>query len=111
MIGLPSWSFIVGNHVLADSISFTFVMLPLHVMVANICPHRIEATFYALFTSFGNISMAVSGIFGGYLMQVFEVKTGQYELIWVLVVIGGVTHLLPILFLSLILTDRGYCPS
>ena len=89
MIGLPSWSFIVGNHVLADSISFTFVMLPLHVMVANICPHGIEAAFYALFTSIGNISMAVSGIFGGYLMQVFEVKTGQYELIWVLVVVGG----------------------
>ena len=102
VIGVPSWSFIVGDQLLGTAIGFTLVMLPLLVMSAKICPHGIEATFYAMFTSIANLSFALSGVLGGYLTQVFDVKTGQYQLIWVLIVIGAATHLLPLMFLSLI---------
>lgn len=100
--GVPAWTFVVGEDVFGSTIGFTFEMLPLLVMSAKICPFGIEATFYALFTSVSNIGFAISGMFGGFLIQVLDVKTGQYELMWVLVVIKAFSYLIPLMFLSLL---------
>ena len=101
VIGVPSWSFIIGEQVLGYSIHYALIMMPVLVMSANICPHGIEATFYALFTSVANLSSAFSGILGGYLTWAFGVKSGNYELMWVLMVIAALSHLVPLMFLSL----------
>ena len=107
VINIPAWAFVTGNEVFADTIYFTFNSLPLLVLSAKICPVGVEATFYALFTSVANISDSLSGIFGGFLISIFDVKTGQYELIWLLILIQCFTKFIPLLFLSLLPSEEN----
>ena len=101
-IHIPAWAFVAGEDVFGTTIGFTFKMLPLLVLSAKICPIGVEGTFYALFTSVANISFSLSGIFGGFLISIFDVKTGQYELIWLLILIQCFTKAIPLCFLSLL---------
>ncbi|OMJ81710.1 hypothetical protein SteCoe_17760 [Stentor coeruleus] len=101
-LGLPSWVFAISGDVLNEVVSFTFRAMPLLVMSAKICPVGIEGTFYAFFMSVINISFEISGFIGGLLVQLFKVKTGSYDLFWLLVVIQISSQLIPLLFLKLI---------
>lgn len=98
----PASVFAIGEDVIGSTVHFTFKTLPLLVLSAKICPIGNEATFYSIFTSVGNISFALSGLFGSFLIYAFDVKTGQYELTWVLIIIQCVTKLIPLLFLNLL---------
>ena len=95
-------TFAIGEDVIGSTVHFTFKTLPLLVLSAKICPIGNEATFYSIFTSVGNISFALSGLFGSFLIYAFDVKTGQYELTWILIIIQCVTKLIPLLFLNLL---------
>lgn len=101
-LGLPSWTFVLFGDILGGVVSFTFKSMPLLVMNAKICPVGIEGTFYALFTSVTNLSYSISGFFGGFLVEAFDIKTGNYELFWLLVCIQIFSQLIPLVFLKLL---------
>ena len=98
VINVPAWAYVYWDEAFTDIIWFIFNSLPLLVLSAKICPVGVEATFFALITSIDSFS----GIFGGFLISTFDVKTGQYELFWVLILIQCFTKFIPLLFLSLL---------
>ena len=106
IIGVPGWSFVLGGEIIGSMVDLCFTSMPLLVMGAKICPVGVEATFFSLFTSVFNIGGAFSGITGGYLMELFDVKTGHYDLFWLLIVIQIITKFVPLLFIKLLPLNR-----
>lgn len=101
-VGMPGWSFVLGGEIIGSMVDLCFTSMPLLVMGAKICPVKIEATFFSLFTSVFNIGGAFSGLIGGYLIELFDVKTQQYDAFWLLIVIQICTKFIPLIFLRLL---------
>jgi MFS family permease len=102
VLGVPGWTFVLGGEIAGTIIDFCFISMPILVLGAHICPKGIEGTFFSLFTSVYNIGGSISGVFGGYLIEVFDVKTGDYSIFWLLVVIQIFFKLIPLFFLKLL---------
>lgn len=109
--GLPGWTLVMGAEILGSIVDFCFISMPILVLGAQICPKGIEGTFFSMFTSVYNIGGYLSGLFGGYLTQVLDIKSGDYSLFWLLVFIQILCKLIPICFLELLPLHKAENPE
>jgi len=102
LISIPPQVFALGGDTVTVMVQFTFNVMPLFVLYSKLCPEGCEATLFALFASVSNVSIAFSVMFGGLLTDWFGIETGQYRLIWVLMILKSVTKLFPLPLLTLL---------
>lgn len=76
---LPDELFYAGSAYIAASISGAFILFPSLVIAAQLCPHNLEATMYALVSSVSNFGGYTSELFGSALTQLVVPIPGQYE--------------------------------
>ena len=110
-VGVPGWTLVMGAEVFGSIIDFCFISMPMLVLGAQICPKGIEGTFFSMFTSVYNIGGYLSGLFGGYITRVFDIKSGDYSLFWLLVMIQILCKLIPICFLELLPLHKSENPE
>ncbi|KAJ3120221.1 hypothetical protein HK100_012896 [Physocladia obscura] len=60
--------FMIGSQTVINTL-YSFQGMPFFVLAAQLCPHDIEATFYATMMSIGNIGGNIGTMFGGYLLE------------------------------------------
>ena len=103
--GIPDMALIIFTDTVSEIVSQCFVFLPMSVIMAKICPKRIEATSFALLAGVSNFRGTVRSWIGSWVNEkwvgVTESDMSHY---WVLVTIGVVCSFLPLLFLWLIPT-------
>ncbi len=101
--GIPDISLILFTEAVSDVTSQCFIGLPFAVLIAKICPKRVEATSYAMLASIISLRHTIRAWIGTYVNDTF-VGVTQKDLshYWVLCVIGFVCAFIPLLFLWLI---------
>ena len=106
--GIPDMALIIFTDTVSEIVSQCFVFLPMSVIMAKICPKRIEATSFALLAGVSNFRGTVRGWMGSFINEkwvgVTQADLSQY---WVLVTIGFCCSFLPLLFLWMIPSRRS----
>lgn len=105
--GIPDMALIIFTDTVSEIVSQCFVFLPMSVIMAKICPKRIEATSYALLAGVSNFRGTLRSWIGSWVndkwVGVTESDLSKY---WVLVTIGFACSFLPLIFLWLIPTRK-----
>ena len=105
--GIPDMALIIFTDTVSDIISQCFVFLPMSIIMAKICPKRIEATSFALLAGISNFRGTIRSWMGAWINKawvgVTEKDLSRY---WVLVTISFVCSFLCLLFLHLIPTRK-----
>ena len=105
--GIPDLSLIIFSETFGEIVSQCFTFLPFAVLIAKICPKRIEATAYALFASFINLRSPMRAFIGSKVNDIFvgvtEEDLGNYKH---LVLINFFCGFIPLAFLWLIPTRK-----
>ena len=66
IMGLPAWFVLMFGEVSHDAMS-QLKSMPLLVLVAQVCPAKIEGTLFAFIMGMNNTGSSYSGYFGGWL--------------------------------------------
>ena len=105
--GIPDIMLIIGEESVAGVFSQCLTMLPMSVLIAKLCPKRIEATSYALMAGIANLRLILRKLIGTAINDKFVgVSKDDLSNYWVLVAIQTVCSLLPLIFLWLIPTRK-----
>ena len=98
---------IIFSGTVADSFKQCLVVLPFTVLMAKICPKRIEATSFAVLAGIANFRNTLQGWIGSAINEKFVgVTKDDLSKFWILVTINFVCSFLPLLFLWLIPTKQ-----
>ncbi|MEM7553161.1 MAG: folate/biopterin family MFS transporter [Cyanobacteria bacterium P01_A01_bin.84] len=89
---------------LGDSLVLTVMgqiaYMPVLVLAARLCPPGVEATLFALLMSVSNLAGLVSHELGALLMHLLKVTETNFDNLWLLVTITGLSTLLPLPFIN-----------
>lgn len=70
------------------------------------CPKGAEATVFALLTALGNFGSSISSYFGAFVLQYFDIRTGHFDNLVLVILIKSCSRVLPILLIPF-LVPRG----
>ena len=105
--GIPDLFLLIFCDVVQDIISMCFVFMPMSVLMAKICPKRIEATSFALLAGVSNFRGTIRGRIGTWINDAFVgVSREDLSDYYILVTIGFFCSFIPLLFLRLIPTRK-----
>ncbi|MEM7726276.1 MAG: folate/biopterin family MFS transporter [Cyanobacteria bacterium P01_A01_bin.45] len=89
---------------LGDSLVLTVMgqiaYMPVLVLAARLCPPGVEATLFALLMSVSNLAGLISHELGALLMHLLKVTETNFDNLWLLVTITGLSTLLPLPFIN-----------
>lgn len=77
------------------------------VLAASLAPKGLEGSFFALFSSIMNCGFIISSILGSFITQIFQIDTGNYNQLWILLLIRVVLTLLSIPLVNLLPTESS----
>ena len=73
--------------------------MPLMILAAQMCPKKVETTFYALVLAVINLGYLISYWVGGFLSIWLGISSEDFSKFWVLILISSVQPLLTLLYL------------
>ena len=79
-----------------------FVIMPMVVLGARVCPVGVEGTLYALLMSISNIAGVVSSEWGSLLTNMFGVTSVDFSALWKLMLCWHLLDLIPIFSVRLV---------
>lgn len=74
-IGIPDHVMYIFGDAMIYQCSYTLDFMPAVMLTANLCPHGLEATMYAVLAGFSNFGSIFSGTLGSVLSKYFNIKT------------------------------------
>jgi len=105
--GLPDLALIMFSSTVMEAFNQCLVYLPFTVLMAKICPRRIEATSFAVLVGLLNLRELISAWMGSAINDNFVgVTKDDMSQYWVLLTISFVCSFLPLAFLWLLPTRQ-----
>ena len=105
--GISDVALIIFSGTVADSFKQCLVILPFTVLMAKICPKRIEATSFAVLAGIANLRYTLQAWIGSLINEWFVgVTKDDLSKFWVLITINFVCSFLPLFFLWLVPTKQ-----
>ncbi|CAI2364384.1 unnamed protein product [Moneuplotes crassus] len=92
-IGISNKVFFIINQCFFSFINEIHLM-PLMVMATRICPKNLEATVYEFIMSVINLAYLVSYQSGGAISELLDIRKGNYDNLWIQIIITSVFPLL-----------------
>ncbi len=107
-VGIPDEAMIFGDATLSPMVR-RFIMMPIFVLAAKVCPDGAEATLFAMLMALSNFGQAVAIYFGTFLVVLFDVTDENFDNLFWVIVVKSLCRLLPIPLIFL-LVPHG-CPQ
>lgn len=111
MWGFPDSLFVIGSGTLSV-ITNTWTMMPLIILMINLCPKGMEATVFALLAGTSNLGGSLSQYQGAFLLEVFGCnpsgspnESSQFHNLWIVQLIASLLPILPILTIPFLIPD------
>lgn len=101
-VGVPDECVIFGDATLTPMVR-RFVMMPIFVLAAKVCPDGAEATLFALLMALSNFGVTVAIYFGSFLTVIFGVTDSNYDNLIYVVLVKALCRLLPIPLIPLLI--------
>lgn len=101
-VGIPDECVIFGDITLTPMVR-RFVMMPIFVLSAKVCPDGAEATLFALLMALSNFGTTVGIYFGSFLTVLFGVTQDNYKNFIYVIIVKSFCRLLPIPLIPLLI--------
>ena len=106
-MGIPDFVFASIERIVITLVS-QFILMPMVVLGARICPKGIEGTLYALLMSLSNMGGVFASEWGSLFTAMFGVTGSNFTNLWKLMLVCHACDLIPMFSLSLL---KGVTPS
>ena len=83
-----------------------FILMPLVVLSARICPEGIEGTFYAFIISIQNLSGIIGDEWGSLVVHAFGVTADDFTHLWKVMVLCHLCDIIPLMVIQFVPKDR-----
>lgn len=83
-----------------------FILMPLVVLSARICPEGIEGTFYAFIISIQNLSGIIGDEWGSLVVHAFGVTADNFTHLWKVMVLCHLCDIIPLMVIQFVPRDR-----
>ena len=90
--------FSIGNQFVYALVNELHIM-PLMVLAAQMCPNKVETTFYALVLAIINLGYLISYWVGGLLTVWLGMKSEDFTNFWILILISSFWPLVTLIYL------------
>mmetsp|Transcript_17214 Transcript_17214/g.23231 ORF Transcript_17214/g.23231 Transcript_17214/m.23231 type:complete len:381 (-) Transcript_17214:117-1259(-) len=105
--GIPDLALIVFSTSVTKTLQYCLIFLPITVLMAKLCPKRIEATSFALLAGTYNIRDVVQGWLGSFINDTFVgVTKDDLSKYWILITIALACSFLQLAFVWLLPTRQ-----
>ena len=111
--GIPDSVFILGSEALSV-VTGTWTMMPLVLLMLQLCPEGIEATVFALLAGSSNLGNALSQYQGAFILEMFGVnpsgalgESHQFDNLWKVSLISLTLPLIPICTIPFLIPDAS----
>ena len=105
--GIPDFVFASIERIVITLVS-QFILMPMVVLGARICPKGIEGTLYALLMSLSNMGGVFASEWGSLFTAMFGVTGSNFANFWKLMLVCHACDLIPMFSLPLL---KGITPS
>ena len=112
-VGIPDSVFILGSEALSV-VTGTWTMMPLVLLMLQLCPEGIEATVFALLAGSSNLGNALSQYQGAFILEIFGVnpsgligESHQFDNLWKVSLIALCLPLIPICTIPFLIPDAS----
>eukprot|EP01095_Lingulamoeba_sp_RSL-Kostka_P012830 TRINITY_DN5161_c0_g1_i1.p1 TRINITY_DN5161_c0_g1~~TRINITY_DN5161_c0_g1_i1.p1 ORF type:complete len:691 (-),score=123.92 TRINITY_DN5161_c0_g1_i1:1-2073(-) len=99
--GIPIYLFLIIDSGVISLVS-QFVLMPVIVLSARVCPKGIEAVIYATIVTSISLSGMISDMLSSFLMYILSITNSNFKNLWILILICVLSSLFPILFVKLV---------
>ena len=106
-VDIPDFLFASIERIVITLVS-QFILMPMVVLGARVCPKGIEGTLYALLMSLSNMGGVFASEWGSLFTAMFGVTGSNFQNLWKLMLVCHACDLIPMFFLPLL---KGVMPS
>jgi hypothetical protein len=107
-VGIPDKAMIFGDATLSPMVR-RFIMMPIYVLAAKVCPDGAEATLFAMLMALSNFGSTISVYFGSFIVLLFNVSDDNFDNLKWVIVVKSLCRLLPIPLTFMLVPDG--CPQ
>ncbi|KAL7103473.1 hypothetical protein ACP275_08G181600 [Erythranthe tilingii] len=100
-LGIPDKVMVLFGSALSDGVN-QFKFMPFLILSGQLCPPGIEGTLFALFMSINNFGSTVGSFVGAGLASILNISSGNFDNLFVGIVIQVLCTYIPVVFLFLI---------
>ena len=112
LLGIPDQLFVLGTESI-QVILFEWTLVPIKIMMFQLCPPGLEATMFALLAGSSNLGAGLSQYQGAFVLDMLNVtpsgaagESAKFEWLWLAALIHAVGPIIPLMLVFVLIPDR-----
>jgi hypothetical protein len=110
-IGIPDMVFVLGGQAFQQVVA-AWSWIPGVVLLAQLCPNKVEAIMYALLAGSANLGLNIATHLGAVELELLGIRpdgsfneTSQFDKLWIASLISSLLPLFPLIFIWFLIPD------